>query len=169
MWRSFTADSLTGRSREKLPANPMKRTKHYRHILYWPCSCESMPKFSLWQILLHYEIYHKFLYVMAFFGCCSRRVFITSLTVFGLILLVSGTILTASHVFSKLIKDKVNEVSSIFIKIVFRIALKFSENVVFFCPVLDYITQFFFLFYGSKCCFRVPLSSIFETQRAVLK
>ena len=68
---------------------------------------------------------------MAFFGCCSRRVFITSLTVFGLILLVSGTILTASHVFSKLIKDKVNEVSSIFIKIVFRIALKFSENVVF--------------------------------------
>ena len=85
---------------------------------------------------------------MAFFGCCSRRVFITSLTVFGLILLVSGTILTASHVFSKLIKDKVNEVSSIFIKIVFRIALKFSENVVFFCPVLDYITQFFFFFTG---------------------
>ena len=82
---------------------------------------------------------------------------------------MSGTILTASHVFSKLIKDKVNEVSSIFIKIVFRIALKFSENVVFFCPVLDYITRFFFLFYGSKCCFIVPLSSIFETQRAVLK
>lgn len=32
MWRSFTADCLTGRSREKLPANPMKRTKHYRRF-----------------------------------------------------------------------------------------------------------------------------------------
>ena len=70
--------------------------------------------------------------------------------------------------FSKLIKDKVNEVSSIFIKIVFRIALKFSENVVFFCPVLDYITQFFFFFTGLNAASEYLLAVFLKLREQIL-